>query len=43
MKTSTGLVILALAVCVAVLGYLYNEERKNDVSIKLEVPKVEVE
>lgn len=35
-----GLVIGALFVAVAVLGYLYYEETRNDVTIELEAPKI---
>lgn len=36
-----GFLIGALVVAVAVLGYLYYQETQNDVSIKLEAPKIE--
>ncbi|WP_280950403.1 MULTISPECIES: hypothetical protein [Rhodomicrobium] len=35
-----GFVIGALLVVVAVLGYLYYQETRNDVTIQLEAPKV---
>jgi predicted negative regulator of RcsB-dependent stress response len=35
-----GFVVGALLVAVAVLGYLYWQETKNDVSIELEAPKI---
>ena len=35
-----GLVVGALIVVVAVLGYLYYQETKNDVTIELEAPRV---
>jgi hypothetical protein len=37
-----GFLIGALLVVVGVLGYLYWEETRNEVSIKLEPPKVEL-
>ncbi len=37
-----GLVIGALFVAVAVLGYLYYEETRNDVTIELEAPKIKL-
>lgn len=36
-----GFLIGALAVAVAVLGYLYWQETNDDVSITLEAPKIE--
>jgi hypothetical protein len=35
-----GFIVGALAVAVVVLGYLYWQETKNDVSITLEPPRV---
>jgi hypothetical protein len=35
-----GFVIGVLLIGVAVLGYLYYQETRNDVTIKLEAPKV---
>jgi len=35
-----GIIVGALAVAVAVLGYLYWQETKNDVTIKLEAPRI---
>ncbi len=36
-----GFLIGALLVAVGVLGYLYYQETQNQVSIKLEAPKIE--
>jgi hypothetical protein len=41
-RTMRGFLIGALLVAVGVLGYLYWEETRNEVSIKLEPPKVEL-
>jgi hypothetical protein len=35
-----GFIVGALAVAVVVLGYLYWQETKNDVNIKLEAPRI---
>ena len=40
MKPLTTTIILALAVALAVLGYLYYERTRNDVTIEL--PKVQI-
>lgn len=37
-----GYLIGALLVVVAVLGYLYWEEQRNDVTIELEAPRISV-
>jgi hypothetical protein len=39
-KTMRGFIVGALAVAVVVLGYLYWQETRNDVSIKLEAPRI---
>jgi hypothetical protein len=41
MKPVTTLIIAALVVAVAVLGYLYYERTQNDITIQL--PKVQVQ
>ena len=38
--TMRGFVIGALVIAVAVLGYLYWQETRNDVSINLEAPRI---
>jgi hypothetical protein len=38
--TMRGFVIGALVIAVAVLGYLYWQETRNEVSIKLEAPRI---
>jgi hypothetical protein len=40
--TMRGFLVGALAVGVVVLGYLYWEETRNDASITIEAPKVEL-
>ena len=35
-----GFIVGALAVAVVVLGYLYWQETRNDVTIKLEAPRI---
>jgi hypothetical protein len=40
--TMRNLIVGALAVGVVVLGYLYYEETKNDASITIQAPKIEV-
>ena len=35
-----GFIVGALAVAVVVLGYLYWQETRDDVNIKLEVPRI---
>ena len=37
-----GFIIGALLVAVGVLGYFYWQERQNEVSIKLEAPKIQM-
>jgi hypothetical protein len=39
-RTMRGFIVGALAVAVVVLGYLYWQETRNDVSIKLEAPRI---
>jgi hypothetical protein len=39
-KTMRGFIVGALAVAVVVLGYLYWQETRNDISIKLEAPRI---
>ncbi len=43
MKPVTGLLMLALVAAVATFGFLYYQEKKDDVNIELEVPKVTVD
>ncbi len=42
MKTFQGLVMGVLIAAVGVLGYLYYEESKSDVSISIDPPKVDI-
>jgi hypothetical protein len=42
MQAMRGFLIGALLVAVGVLGYLYWEETRNDINIKLEAPKIDL-
>lgn len=43
MSSKKGFMIGALVVGVGVLGYLYYQETRNNVAIKIELPKVEIQ
>ena len=43
MRALNGFVVGALAVAVVVLGYLYYRETQNNVSLKIELPRVQVD
>ncbi len=42
MQSVTAYIIGALTVAVIVLGYLYYEERRNNVSLRIDLPNVEI-
>ena len=43
MRSVSGFLIGALVVAVGVLGYLYYQETRNNVGVKIELPKVKVQ
>jgi len=43
MRSLNGFLIGALVVAVGILGYLYYQETRNNIGVKIELPRVQID